>query len=166
MVTLYSQTLCVRKQLKNVCWRHYQLEIIHTRMTQIGWAFSVFGPLLTESLLHKGRLQNPIAGLLVVPSGSSWLSLLRTIETGQNRNKPLVNWQLGFEVVPKRRTFDFAITIWIVHWRTCIVCYFYASIKWMDMNPQSRDTAVLLQGHHSNGVVGLLVIRWSWGLIR
>ena len=35
-----------------------------------------------------------------------------------------------------------AIDVWIVHWK-CIVCYFFASSKWMDMNPWSRDTTVV-----------------------
>ena len=37
-----------------------------------------------------------------------------------------------------------------------LVCYFYASSKWMDVNPQSWDTAVSLPGHCSNGVVELV----------
>ena len=39
-----------------------------------------------------------------------------------------------------------AINTRIVHQRRCIVCYFYASSKWMDVNPRSRNTTVLLSG--------------------
>ena len=44
----------------------------------------------------------------------------------------------------------------IVYWRRCIVCYFYAYSKWRDVNPRSRDTAVSLRRHYSNGVVVLV----------
>ena len=47
-----------------------------------------------------------------------------------------------------------AINTWIVYRRWCIVCYFYASSKWLDVNPRSRDTAVSLHGQGNNGVVG------------
>ena len=36
-----------------------------------------------------------------VPSGSMWLSLFRTIETGRNQTEQLVNRRLGFEAVPE-----------------------------------------------------------------
>ena len=38
------------------------------------------------------------------------------------------------------------IDTWIVCWMRCIVCYFYVSCKWMDVNPRSRDTQVSLRG--------------------
>ena len=49
-----------------------------------------------------------------------------------------------------------AVNPWIVHRRTSIVCYFYASSKWMDLNLLSWDTAVLLCGRCSNGKAGLV----------
>ena len=36
---------------------------------------------------------------------------------------------------------------------------FYQSSKWMDVNPQSWDTTVLLRGHHSNDMVGFVYIK-------
>ena len=38
----------------------------------------------------------------------------------------------------------------------CVLFYFYASSKWMDVNPWFWDTAVLLSGHCSNGVLRLV----------
>ena len=38
-----------------------------------------------------------------------------------------------------------------------LVCdILYTSSQWMDVNPQSWDTTVLLQGHCSNSMVGLV----------
>ena len=56
------------------------------------------------------------------------------------------------------RHLDLATNKWIVYQRRCIVYvyYFYASCKWMDVNPWSRDTAVSLLGHCGNGMVRLV----------
>ena len=57
-----------------------------------------------------GRLQNPTAGRLPVPSGSGRLSLFRTIETARNRTEPPVNRRLGFEAVPVQ--YQSALSVW------------------------------------------------------
>ena len=44
------------------------------------------------------------------------------------------------------------INMGIAYQKRCIVCYFYASSKWMNVNPQSRDTVVSLRSHCSNGM--------------
>ena len=44
----------------------------------------------------------------------------------------------------------------------CLLCdIFYESSKWIDVNPQSWDTAVLLVDTSSNGVVGLVYIKMN-----
>ena len=59
--------------------------------------YIVFSSYNTSSL---GALQNPTAGWPAVPSGSGWLSLFITIETGRNRTEQPINWRLGFEAAP------------------------------------------------------------------
>ena len=60
---------------------------------------------------YKGRLQNLTAGWPAVPSCSGRLPLFRSIETGQSRTEPPVNWPLGFEVVPKQNKLIFKISM-------------------------------------------------------
>ena len=52
--------------------------------------------------------------------------------------------------------FIFALNAWFILGNYC-----YVASKWMDVNSRSQDTAVLLPGHCSNGLIGLVYMQFE-----